>query len=456
MIARVGAALSRWSSRWVPDPFVLAVALTGVVMVVGIAALMSSGKDASEAFWSVTTGWAGFLDDTTGKTTGGLANGAGLAFALQMCLVLVTGHAMALSPVVQRGIRALARLPSSAPLATALVALVACMAALVHWGLGAIAGALLARELGRHAAERGLSLHYPLLGAAAYAGMAVWHGGLSGSAPLKVAEAGQVELALTLGSSLNIVISAAMVVTIVLLFWWLTPRDARDHVGADPAALAPIPSRKAIVIDSPVAWLQESPWVGRALGSGGLLWLVVALASGHRRLEINSVNLAFLCLGLVFQGGLRHYVEAIAEGAKGAGAIILQFPIYFGILGVMKASGMVAAISGWFAEIATEATFPVLTYVSSGLVNLFVPSGGGQWAVQKDILFDAGAQLGVDPAVTIMAFSYGDAWTNMLQPFWALPLLGIMGLRARDIIGYTAVVFLALGLLVPCLLLALA
>ena len=137
----------------------------------------------------------------------------------------------------------------------------------------------------------------------------------------------------------------------------------------------------------------------------------------------------------------------------GAGAIVLQFPFYFGILGIMQASGLIQLVSAGFAGIANQETFPILTYFSSGLVNLFVPSGGGQWIVQGEVLIRAGQELGVSPQTTVMAFAYGDAWTNMLQPFWALPLLGIMGLKARDIIGYTAVIFLAMLIIVPLLLL---
>jgi len=451
VIARLGEALSRWCSRWVPDPFVLALSLTALVFAIAMVSLVAGGQAIGDAAWTLSLAWAGVMDAESGATTGGLASSGGLAFALQMCLVLVTGHAMALSPPVQRAIAALARAPRSAPMATVMVAVVACAAALIHWGLGAIAGALLAREIGRYAPARGLSVHYPVLGAAAYSGMAVWHGGLSGSAPLKVAEAGTIGLDQTLGSALNLVVTTAMVAVIVAVYWLLTPRSPGPDASA-PAELGPLPERHALPRDSAVAWVQESEWVGRLIGIGIVGWLALAIATSRRELEINSVNLAFFGVGLILQGSLRHYMEAVTDGARGAGAIIIQFPLYFGILGLMQAGGIVAAVSSGIAGIATTSSFPALTFWSAGFVNLFVPSGGGQWAVQKDILLGAGQSLGVDPATTIMAFSYGDAWTNMLQPFWALPLLGIMGLRAKDIIGYTTVIFLALGAVVTLLL----
>lgn len=445
MIARLGRTFSRLSTRVVPDPFVLALLLTALV--VGIAGIKMAGEP--DAGSTLLTAW-----------TGGFSGKGGLAFALQMCLVLVTGHALALSPPVQRIVARIATLPNSGAAAAALVAAVAAVAGVAHWGLGAIVGAFLAREIARHAVARGLSIHYPLLGGAAYAGLAVWHGGLSGSAPLKVAEAGHfaesisgvLPVSSTLTSPLNLIVTGALVVMLPILFFAMSPRDAAEC--SPPGALAPIPTPPAPATDTVPAWLRGSPFVGRMVGTVGLLVLTAGSLGDHLAFDLNFVNLGFLFAGIALQGRLGDYVDAITDGARGAGGIILQFPFYFGILGVMKASGMIGSISTAMAAVATKTTFPVLAFLSAGLVNLVVPSGGGQWAVQGEILLKAGQDLGVDPGTTVMAFAYGDAWTNMLQPFWALPLLGIMGLKAKDIIGYTAVVFLAMGVLVPVLLLA--
>ncbi|MDF1563097.1 MAG: TIGR00366 family protein [Deltaproteobacteria bacterium] len=445
MISRLGKVLSHWAARLVPDPFVLALGLTLAVGLLGLA--LTGGE--------LFTVGAGFV---SGFSSPGL-----LGFALQMCLVLVTGHALALSPPVQRAVARLARLPRSAGSAALIVAAVACLAGVAHWGLGAIVGAFLAREMGRHAAARGLKLHYPLLGGAAYSGLAVWHGGFSGSAPLKVAEAGHFTEAIvgvlpiteTLFSPLNLVVTGALLLLIPALYYGLTPRDEAELVAPD---LPPFEeeAREREPIDSVPAWLQESPLVGVGAGAAGLALLLALIVTDRLGLDLNSVNLFFLFLGLALQARLRRYVEAVADGARGAGAIILQFPFYFGILGMMKASGMIDWISETMVSIATASTFPTLAFLSAGLVNLLVPSGGGQWAVQGEILLSAGKALGVAPGTTVMAFAYGDAWTNMLQPFWALPLLGIMGLKAREIIGYTAVVFLLMALVVPALLLLMA
>ena len=416
-----------------PEPFVLAFALTAVVFLFGALLLsIQTSAGAVEISETLAVGW---LTD--------FSNSALLGFALQMCLVLVTGHVIAMSPPVQRAIVSIARIPNGPAGATALVALAACLSALIHWGLGAIVGAFLAREIGRHAKARDLSIHYPLLGAAAYAGMSVWHGGLSGSAPTLIAKSGELSLSEMLLSPLNIAVIASLVIAIPILLAALTPKDSDALV--EPPALAALPAPQG----------GSGRILGEVLGVIGLGVVVALIATGRARLEINTINAVFFFTGLLLVGSLSRYSALAADGARGAGAIIIQFPLYFGILGMMKASGLVAWLSTGLVSVGSKATLPLLDFASAGVVNLAIPSGGGQWVVQRDILLGAGAELGVDPVTTIMAFAYGDAWTNMLQPFWALPLLAIMGLKAKDIIGYTALIFLLMAVVVPAWLLIL-
>lgn len=449
MIVRLGAWLSRVAGRVVPDPFVLALGLTVLVFAVGWGVSQAGGGGSTpQSAWSLLVAWAE-----------GLANPGGLAFALQMSLILVTGHALATSPPVRRAVAWLARLPRSGAGAVWIVAAVACIAGTVHWGLGAIVGALLAREIGRAASEHGVRIHYPLLGAAAYAGMAVWHGGLSGSAPLTAAMpghfaedlAGVVPLGDTIFSGINFLVMGGLLLSLPLILRAMHP-SADAPVRLPPAAPKLPPSEEGPHDGTLVDRLQTSPWPGRLLGAFGLGFLVLAVSRDARPFDLNAVNLGFLCAGLVLQGSLKAYADSVTDGARGAGAIILQFPFYFGILAIMRESAMIGWISEGLVALSTPLTFPTVAFLSAGIVNFFVPSGGGQWAVQAEVLLAAGEQLGVAPQATILAFAHGDAWTNMLQPFWALPLLGVMGLRARDIIGYTAVVFLWMGLVVPVLL----
>ena len=428
MLVRLGALFSRWAERWVPDPFVLALGLTFVTLAVGAFLSRSVG--------TVLDGWyAGFSSTPL------------LAFALQMCLILVTGQALATSPPIQRMVRVVARWPKTTPSAAGLVAVIACTTGLIQWGLGAVVAAFVVREIAQCAAADRRPMEIPVLGAAAYTGLAVWHGGLSGSAPLKAAEAAQfsqgassaIPIGDTLFSPLNLVVSGGLLVLLPLMCVALAPRDASIPTVASPMSDVEAPE-------------DDRKWTGWAVGGAASLLVIVSWFRKDIPFDLNSVNLFFLSFALAAHGSIRGFLHAVTEGARGAGTIIVQFPLYFGILGVMQASGMIERLSEVMTHIASAGTFPLLTFLSAGVVNFFVPSGGGQWALQSDVLLSAGATLGLDPGRTVMAFSYGDEWTNLLQPFWALPLLAITGLRARQIAGYTAVLAIGMAIFVSVVL----
>lgn len=171
------------------------------------------------------------------------------------------------------------------------------------------------------------------------------------------------------------------------------------------------------------------------------VYLFGHFAANGFNLALNIVIGLFLFAGLFAHGTPERYSRAIEDSARGIAGIVLLFPFYGGIMGLMMGasdggSSLAGQISNAFVAMSNESTFPILAFLSAGLVNVFVPSGGGQWAVQGPIMLPAGAELGVSPVTTAMAIAWGDAWTNMIQPFWALPLLGIVGLDARAIMGY--------------------
>lgn len=428
MMDAIGRRMARLAERFVPDPLVIALVLSLV------AALIHGVAAPPEA--SLASAWVR-----------GAGSSAGLAFALQMSLVLVTGHVLASSRPARALVRWIASLPATAGGAVTLVAFASCVASLIHWGLGAICGALLAREMGRALHARGISFHYPLLGAAGYAGFAVWHGGLSGSAPLKVAErshfleplTGVIPLHETLLSPLNLVVTGGLLVLIPLLLRALHPRDITACEGPGDAIAADEGDT------GHAAPSQADRVIAVLAGIGVLAALGFALTAGQASFDINTVNLLFLGAGLLAQGSIARYVASAAEGARGVGAIVVQFPLYFGIIELLREAGAITWMSESLVAISTPLTFPILAFLAAGLVNLLVPSGGGQWAVQGELLLQAGASHGVPAVTTLLAFSWGDAWTNMLQPFWALPLLGIMGLQAGRIIGYIALVLVMMG-----------
>jgi short-chain fatty acids transporter len=459
MISRLGLAISRVFQRTVPDPFVIAIVLTLLTAVLALTVGDLPGKRFGDRCLSLLDAW--WADDGLWYF---------LKFAMQMSLILVTGYALAATPAVHALIGRLANAPRSTAQAAALVGLVACLAGLLNWGLGLIVGALLARDVGRSLQRRGIRAHYPLICAAGYMGLLVWHGGLSGSAPLSMTtETGAravlpaayvaqsvVPLDETIGSRLNLFVSGGLIVIVPLFLYLLAPKQ--------PGALRPIGDFKPVddqVDDGP----PRNPTVPDRLDRSLLVALLLAVPlvlgliryvqlRGLARLDLNTVIMAMFALGLILQGSPRAYMEAVTQGARGCAGIIIQFPLYAGIMAMMQESNLVTMIAQWFDSIGNQTTIPLLSFVSAGVVNLLVPSGGGQWGIQGPIALEMGVAAGIAPGKMIMAVSFGDELTNMLQPFWALPLLAITGVRARDIVGYTALVmivaavWMALGLLI--------
>ncbi|MCC8150406.1 MAG: TIGR00366 family protein, partial [Lachnospiraceae bacterium] len=389
----------------------------------------------------------------------------------QMALVLVLGSALASAPPVKRLIVRLAGVPKKPAGAVAFVTAISAICCFINWGFGLIIGALLAKEV----AKKVKGLDYRLIIAAAYSGFIVWHSGISGSIPLNMtilSADGVVEntggvltevvsTADTIFSAWNLIMVAIIIVVIVIVNAAMHPAP-EDVVAIDPKLLEDAPEAEKKKPSTPAEKIENSMIMSYIVVLLGVVYIVyyfwAAATTGSgilNALNLNIVNLIFLILGIALHKTPIGYVNAIMGAADSAGGIILQFPFYAGIQGMMTAVGasgvsLAGAISNALVSIATPRTFPVLCYLAAGIVNFFVPSGGGQWAVQGPIMMPAGQALGVSPAVTGMGIAWGDAWTNMLQPFWALPALGIAGLGARDIMGY-CVIILIVGGIVTCL-----
>ena len=388
-----------------------------------------------------------------------------LGFSMQMALVLVLGTALATAPLVKKAINAAAGVPKSPTSAIIFITVVSMIACWLNWGFGLVVGAILAKEI----AKKVKGVDYRLLIASAYSGFVIWHAGFSGSIPLQLASyseaigtqtAGAVTESIptsqTIFSAWNLIIVIAIIIVIAFVNAQMHPTP-EDTVTVDPKLLAETETTK--VTDktvTPAEWLERFPLLSILVAILAILYLVYTFKTkGSITLSLNVVNLIFLTLGIIFHGTPISYVNAITDAAKSAGGIILQFPFYAGIMGIMTATGptgqsLAGAISDFFVNISNQTTFPLFTFLSAGIVNFFVPSGGGQWAVQAPIVMPAGNALGVSPAVSAMAIAWGDAWTNMLQPFWALPALGIAGLGARDIMGYCAIVLIVTGIIIGC------
>lgn len=419
------------SQKYLPDAFLFAIILT--VIAFGLA-LGLTGKTVIQ----VLAAWGGGLWGI-------------LAFAMQMVLVLVTGHALASSPAIKRGLVAIssvAKTPVQGLMLTTFVTAVACW---LNWGFGLIVGALLAREV----AKRVRGVDYGMLVAAAYSGFVVWHGGISGSIPLAIASKGHivenligiVPVSRTIFAPFNLIISWAVIFALPILFMFMA-KGKTDIVEIDPALLADEPIPQDDPKRSPAARLENSRVVNWVFGLMGVAYLVYHFATKGFDLNLNIVIMIFLFAGILLHGRPISYVRAVDQAIKGAGGIALQFPLYGGIQGIMVTTGLAGIIANWFISFSTAQTFPLFTFLAGGLINFFVPSGGGQWVVQGPINIPAGIALGVDPAVVAMGISYGDQWTNMVQPFWALPLLGIAKLGIRDIMGYCMMTLLVSGAII--------
>ena len=428
MLNAISRPMVRIVDRYLPDPFVFVLILT---LVAGVAAALVQGTSPlavtamwGDGFWSL------------------------LSFSMQMLLVLVTGYMMASTPLVKRGLAALAGMASSPGNAILMVSVVSLAASWINWGFGLVVGALFAKELARL-----VRVDYRLLVASAYSGFIVWHGGLAGSIPLSVATEGHpfaditgiIPTSETIFAPFNLFIVAALFVAVPFINRAMMPKDD-DAVFIDPALLQE--RERTVPADrTPADWLETSPALSMLVGAAGAAWLIQYFAAGGG-LSLNTINFLFLTLAILLHGTPRNLLTALQEAVKGGAGIVIQFPFYAGIMAIMVESGLAATISSGLVNLATEATLPFWAFLSAGIVNFFVPSGGGQWAVQAPVILPAAEALGADLARASMAVAWGDAWTNMVQPFWALPILGIAGLRAKDIMGFCIIHLVLSGVII--------
>jgi len=400
----------------------------------------------------------------------GIWNSKLLVFAYQMILILVLGHVLVLSKPIDKLINKLVGFTTSTATAVVLVSFTTMLVAFLNWGLGLIFGAILARKVGEYTQRNNIPINYPIIGAAGYVGLMIWHSGVSGSAPLDAAGEGRIKELLantsysnlaeipnhiatssTIFSYWNLILFGTLLLVIPAFLYFVAKKtkpttlnlpeykfgtESKDLIGAEKLDHSII-----------LAWLF-----------GGLLLVVFYVKYGAEALQLNftlnAINFLMLGLALIFHSKFSSFFKALEEAIKGTAGILIQFPLYFGIMGIMTSTGMVTQISNFFVSVATQTSLPIYIFLSSGLVNIFVPSGGGQWVIQGPIVLESALKLGVPLPKAIMALAYGDQITNMLQPFWALPLLGITKLKAREILPYTLLLMLVgsaiyiLGLLI--------
>jgi short-chain fatty acids transporter len=418
--------------RYYPDPFIFAILLTFLTFLLSLG-LTDSGLQQS------ITAWGNGLSSL-------------FAFTTQVCLMLIAAHALSHTETVQNLLAKCGSLPQNRFQAYALVALVTGLCSLLAWSLCLVAGAILAREVAIQSQLRNLKLHYPLLVAAAYSGMVVWHMGYSGSATLSVATKdhplqeimGVLPVTETMLSSTNIILALVTIVCIALVMPFFHPVNDEiievnikriENLDTKTVDTKQFKSSFAHNLDN-----MRLLNISIALLFG--IYLVTWFSAEGFSLNLNVVIWSFLCLGLLLANSPKHYLKLIVNASGPVGLILLQYPFYAGILGIMQGTGLVTVMSSFFTEIATAQTLPFYAFLSGGLINIFVPSGGGQWVIQGPIFLEAAKSLNVDPALIVLGVAYGDQWTNMIQPFWTIPVLAIAGLELRQIMGYTFMIFL--------------
>ena len=428
MIQRISAFFTQVVHRVLPDPLIFAILLTVVTFALAFGLTPKAPADLvmlwGSGFWNL------------------------LAFSMQMAMILVTGHALASSGPVKRMLVALASSARTPGQGVMLVSFVGAVACAINWGFGLVLGAMLAREVAR----RVQGTDYRLLVACAYMGFLTWHGGLSGSVPLVAATHGNpmektiglIPVSQTIFTGYNAFITFGLIILLPILARLMMPKP-EDVVTVDPALLQDPPSvERKLSPDATFAErMEESRVLAILVAALCAVFLIIRFIKKGFVLDIDTVNLVFLAAGIVLHKTPMAYARAVAAAAKGASGIMIQFPFYAGIQALMDHSGLAGVITKWFVDIANVHTFPLLAFLSSALINFAVPSGGGHWVVQGPFVMPAAQALGADLGKSAMAIAYGEAWTNMAQPFWALPALAIAGLGVRDIMGYcvTALLF---------------
>lgn len=428
MLQRLAGAMTRWSTRWVPDAWIIAVILSVITFVLGLAFTRSTSYQLVQywgnGFWIL------------------------LSFAMQMSLIIVTGYILATTPLFTRLLDGLAGLPRSPRGAIAVMALVSMLLAWLNWGLSIVGSAVFTRFVARK--QQGVD--YRLLVATAYLGLGVmWHSGLSGSATLLVAtpkhflegDIGVIPITETTFHPFNLLLAGVILVALTVFGPTMHPRR-EDAVTVDPALLADAtvtpPARPAH--PTPAMRLEHSPVVNLVVALAGFVWLWWYLGEkGFAGVNIDLVNFTLLMVGVLLHWTPASFLKAAMEAGSFIWGVVIQFPFYAGIFGIIRYSGLAEVMAGWFTAVASQSTYPFVVVWYSGILNYIVPSGGSKWAIEAPYVITAGKALGVPNPITILAYAWGDMVTDIIQPFWAIPLLGVAKLEFRDIMGYCLLYF---------------
>lgn len=432
---KIAAFFTELMRRYLPDPFVFAIGLTLLTMVL---AMLVEGQSPAQAINNWGDGFWNLL-----------------AFTTQMAVILAMGYVLATSPLIDNLLNRIVDKVERPRTAIIVATLVGGIGSYLNWGFGLVIGGIVARKLALHV--RGV--HYPLIIAAAYSGFTLYGLGLSATIPVLIstpghpmeAKLGLIGLSETIFSLPMLLTALAVLVTMPLLNAWLHPKRPEDVVEIDPA-LGKSESKAASDVDGLFAdgtlasKLNNSRLLSLVIGLLGLGYLGMHFYKGGS-LDLNKVNFLILFLGILLLGTPANYIAKLNEGIKTITGIILQYPFYAGIMAIMAGSGLVDSISRGFVDISNAQTLPFWGLLSSFLINFFAPSGGGHWAIQGPFMIEAAKALNSSLAQTSMAVMLGNAWNDLVQPFWILPALALSRLKLKDVMGYTVIIMFWVGLI---------
>jgi short-chain fatty acids transporter len=427
----------RYAERFIPDPYLYAVILTFITVIAALIWTPAGSVKIIDAWYKGL--WAI------------------LAFALQMALVLTTGVALANAPLVKRLLEKLASVPSQQAGAAIIVFLTSAIGSWLNWGFGLVIGAIVAREIGKRLRD----VDFAFLVAAAYMGFMTWASGLSSSIALVSATHGSAlniiekqtgklaPFSTTIFTAYNLVPVVLLIIAIPIALYFMGPVEG-ERKTVDPEALIREDQAEAHVVETETtfATVLENSWIiTLLLVAMGVAYEVNLIVTHKFALDLNNFIFLALMLGLIFHWRPIAYVRAFNAGAKTVGPILLQFPLYGGIMGIMTDTGLAGVLAQSFVAFSTQKTLAFWSFISSNIISLFVPSGGGHWAVQGPFMVPAAVKLNADAAMTAMGTAMGEQTANMIQPFWALPILAIARLGIKDIMGY-CVIALVIGLVI--------
>lgn len=430
-----------FAQKWVPDSYVIALVLTLIAFIMAFFLTPTTPLDIvvswGKGFWTL------------------------LAFAMQMSLIVITGYALATTPVCTRLITSVCSKPNSATGVYIYAVILSAIGFYLNWGFGLVFAALICKNLATQALKKNIKIDYRYLCGASWTPFYIWHMGLSGSAPLLVAtadhfmvkEIGVIPISQTIFHPYNLILTGISVIAILVLFGFiLPPKDpgkiqSIEEWNPDLVVKETPQQETAPQIKTPSDFVTYTPWCSYLVGLMFIVYLVYHFFILGKSLDINVLNFIFLTLIIFLYKTPVAMLKAVKASTPAAWGVILQFPFYAGIYGIMKYTGLVDTISSWVIAFSTETTFPAITAILTGFISYFIPSGGSKWVIEAPFLIPAGQALGVADAKTIIAYMFGGDLTALVQPFFAVPFMAVCGLEFKDFVGYSFVAFIVLGII---------